>query len=134
MSLGLRILLPLAALGSLLACAPEARRPIHLEVWQGQGIVLATHFEVREGAGVEALWRGGGDPPQGTFVNLLQPLPGDPLRARPEGNVSLRLLFLGELLSQATLPNAEFVRGDVTSDAWCLSPATIEQALQFVAD
>lgn len=128
-----RLWLLAGALG-LAACMPSGQRLLTLQVERGPDLLLETHFDVRDSAGLEAIWRESSEVPFSTQVNRLSPDPSDALRARPAGNVQVRILHVDEVLVEATMTGAEFVRSGAALDDWRPSDATIEQAVLISTD
>lgn len=122
-----------AALG-LAACMPAGQRLLTLQVERGPDLLLKTSFDVRDSAGLEAIWREASEAPFSTRVDRLSPDPLDASRARPMGSVNVRILHVDTLLAEVTLTDAEFVRSGPTLDDWRPSRATVEQAVSLSGD
>lgn len=129
-----------ALLASLLACGCSLLMPgqklLSLEVYQGDEMVLQTTFDVPDSYSESQIWDASGEEPWSMNGELLplRPTAINPLEARLEGRVELRIIHGTSLQTSATLEGLTLTRC-VTRDSdpapgWRLPPAEIARAKQ----
>lgn len=120
----------LPALLLLMGCAFPGQRVLHLEVYQGEQLVLRTMFSAPDREGAADFWRRAGLEPfavehEGERVRADE---ANPLRATISGAVRIRIVHGDRLMTSASLTNLVLQREAAEGRKWHLAPEEVARA------
>jgi hypothetical protein len=119
----------LAAIG-IAGCAFPGQRVLHLEIYQGEQLVLRTMFSAPDREGPRDFWRRAAAEPFAAEdpVARVQADEGHPLRATLTGPVRLEIRHVDRPLTGVSLTNLVLRRSTSASPKWHLAPEETERA------